>query len=92
MDNKIIVTIGQLFKLTPYLNTYLTTISKQFVHSESSTSKATITIVATTVNHQMEVIVVHVGKNMVDNVLLDGGSRVNVVTVGLRQKLGLPPP
>ncbi len=57
-----------------------------------STSKATITIVATTVGHQMEVIVVHVGKNMVDNVLLDGRSKVNVVTDGLRQKLGLPPP
>jgi hypothetical protein len=29
---------------------------------------------------------------MVDNVLLDGGSKVNVITNELRQKLGLPPP
>jgi hypothetical protein len=40
----------------------------------------------------MAVIVVHVGKNMVDDVLLDGGSRVNAIIDGLRQKLRLPPP
>jgi len=40
----------------------------------------------------MVVIVVHVGKNMVDDVLLDGGSRVNAITYGLRKNLGLPPP
>jgi hypothetical protein len=65
----------------------LTTISKQFVHSEGH-----IIVAATSVDHQIEAIVVHVGKNMVDNVLLDGGSRVNVIVDGLRRKLGLPPP
>jgi hypothetical protein len=40
----------------------------------------------------MVVIMVHVRKNMVDVVLLDGGSRVNVITNGLRWKLGLLPP
>jgi hypothetical protein len=40
----------------------------------------------------MAVTVVHVGKNMVDDVLLDGRSRVNAITYGVRQKLGLPLP
>jgi hypothetical protein len=33
---------------------------------------------------------VHVGKNMVDDVLLDGGSRVNTIMDGLRWTLRLP--
>ncbi len=28
---------------------------------------------------------------MVDDVLLDGGSKVNAITYGLRKNLGLPP-
>jgi hypothetical protein len=40
----------------------------------------------------MVVIMVHVRKNMVDVVLLDGRSRVNVITNGLRWKLRLLPP
>jgi hypothetical protein len=40
----------------------------------------------------MVLIVVHVKKNMVDDVILDGGSRVNIIIDGLRQKIKLPPP
>jgi hypothetical protein len=39
----------------------------------------------------MVIIMVHVGKNMVDDVLLDGNSKVNVITIGLKWKLGLLP-
>jgi hypothetical protein len=34
---------------------------------------------------------VHVGKKMVDDVVLDGISKVNVITIGLKWKLGLLP-
>jgi hypothetical protein len=34
---------------------------------------------------------VHVGKKMVDDVVLDGNSKVNVITIGLKWKLGLLP-
>jgi len=61
VENKIIVTIGQLLKLAPDLNTYLTTFSKQSTPSEGNTSKATITVITTT-NHHMAIIVVHVKK------------------------------
>jgi hypothetical protein len=44
------------------------------------------------VDYQMLVIVVHVRKNMVDDVLLDGRLGVNAIIDGLKQKLTLPPP
>ncbi len=40
--------------------------------------------------HHMVVIQVHVGKNSVDDVLLDGGSIMNIIIKDLRMKLGLP--
>jgi hypothetical protein len=39
----------------------------------------------------MVIIEVHIGKNVVDDVLLDGGSRVNAIIHGLKCKLKLPP-
>jgi len=60
--------------------------------NEGTTSKATIIVVTMAVDHQMAVIVVHVEKKMVNDVLLDGKSRVNLITTRLWQKLGLPPP
>jgi hypothetical protein len=89
LDNRITITIGKLLKLAPNLNTYLTTTSKQFAFSEGSTSKATIIVVATTIDHQMTIIVIHVKNNMVDNVLLDGGLGMNVIWI--KEKLGLSP-
>jgi hypothetical protein len=55
-------------------------------------SKPIIIVGTTIVDHQMAVIVVHVGKNMVDNILLDGGSGINAIIDGLRWKLRLSPP
>jgi hypothetical protein len=34
------------------------------------------------------VIPIYVGKNLVDNVLLDGGLRVNMITDSLKKRLG----
>lgn len=39
----------------------------------------------------MVIIEVHIGKNVVDDVLLDGGARVNAIIDGLKCKLKLPP-
>ncbi len=35
---------------------------------------------------------VHIGKNTIEDVLLDGGFGVNIITKQLRLKLGLPKP
>jgi hypothetical protein len=38
----------------------------------------------------MVVFQVQVGKNIVEDVLLDGGASVNIITKNLKTKLGLP--
>ncbi len=81
-----------MLKLAPDLNIYLTDINNKFAHDEGNTSKATVIITTTVMGHQMVVIMVHIINNMVDIVLLDGRSGVNVIINGLRWKLGLLPP
>ncbi len=54
-------------------------------HSELNT-------VAIEVNNQMVVIQVHMGKNIVEDVLIDGGASVNIIIENLKTKLGLPKP
>jgi hypothetical protein len=71
---------------------YLTITSKQSTPNEGTTSKAIIIVTIVVVDHQMAIIVVHVRKNMVDNVHLDGRLGVNVIKNGLKQKLGFPTP
>ena len=44
------------------------------------------------IDKHMPVISICIGKNIVDDVLLDGGSGVNVITEEERRKLGLPKP
>jgi hypothetical protein len=38
----------------------------------------------------MAIILVHVGKNILENVLLDGWLGINIIIKDLRKKLGLP--
>jgi len=40
----------------------------------------------------MAIIQVQVGKNIVEDVLLDGGTNVNIITENFITKLGLPKP
>jgi hypothetical protein len=40
----------------------------------------------------MAVIQVQVGENFIDDVLIDGSSRVNIITENLKVQLGLPKP
>jgi hypothetical protein len=44
------------------------------------------------IDHQMAVIQVQVGKNFTDHVLIDGGSRVNIITKDLKIQLNLSKP
>jgi hypothetical protein len=40
----------------------------------------------------MAIIQVQVGKNIIEDVLLDGGASVNIIIENLKTKLGLPKP
>jgi hypothetical protein len=51
-------------------------------------SKVNITTIKA--DNQMVVIQIHVGKNIIENVMLDGGTNVNIITKNLRTKLSLP--
>ena len=73
----------------------------EFVHSRlievvappSRTSTTEELIAATkAIDKQMSVISICIGKNVLDDVLLDGGSGVNVITEEERCRLGLPKP
>jgi len=44
------------------------------------------------IDHHMVVIHVHIGKNLVDDELLDGRPRVNIIIEKLKAALGLPKP
>ncbi len=51
-----------------------------------------IDIATIEVNNQMAIIQVQVGKNIIEDVMLDGGASVNIITKNLTTKLGLPKP
>jgi hypothetical protein len=44
------------------------------------------------VDNHMAIIQVQVRKNIVEDILLDGGASVNIITENLKIKLGLPKP
>jgi hypothetical protein len=80
--------LGQLFKIAhEFQNLSRATIDKQV---GSSIPKAWTTTVI--IDNHMVVIQVHIGKNTIEDVLLDGGSRINIITKQLRLRLGLPKP
>jgi hypothetical protein len=60
------------------------------VPSKPTLLEPTIALVA--IDHQMVVIYVQVGKNFIEDVLLDGGSRVNIITEKFKVQLGLSKP
>jgi hypothetical protein len=81
--------LGQLFKITLDL--------KQYVVAKFSLRRRTIIaprlgpiIAFVAINPHMAMIQVQVGKNMVEDVLLDGGSSVNIMAKELRKQLRLP--
>ncbi len=49
-------------------------------------------IASIAIDHQMAVIQVQVGKNFIEDVLLDGGFGVNIIMEKLRVQLGLSKP
>jgi hypothetical protein len=96
--------LGQLLKITPNLMKYMwhkvklekANITTKVI-SEPSVAimiethfEIDITIIK--VDNQMVVIQVQVGKNIGEDVLLDGGTSVNIIIENLRTKLGLPKP
>jgi hypothetical protein len=74
-------------KLEKTQNLNKTTIEKQV---GSSILEVGITVVI--IDNHMAVIQVQIGKKTIEDVLLDGGSGVNIITEQLKLRLGLPKP
>ncbi len=87
MESKHSITLEQLFRLILDLKQHVLT---KFFHSKIlSLPKLPSTIIATIdMDPHIAVIPIYVGKNLVDNVLLDGGLRVNMITDSLKKRLG----
>ena len=99
-NHKLQVTMRDLFSLSPSLTKFVRSRLTEVVPQPSRTPTteeliaATEELIAATeaIDKHMPVISICIGKNIVDDVLLDGGSGVNVITKEERRKLGLPKP
>ncbi len=60
------------------------------IPSKPTSPKSTVASIA--IDHQMAIIQVQVRKNFIEDVLLDGGSRVNIIIEKLKVQLGLSRP
>jgi hypothetical protein len=78
--------LGQLLQVIPYIKCYIL----NPVPSKPTLPKPTIASIA--IDHQMAIIQVQVGKNFIEDILLDGGFGVNIIMEKLRVQLGLSKP
>ena len=92
-NHKLQVTMRDLISLSLSLTEF---VRSQLTEAVTQPSRAPTTeeLIAATeaIDKHMPEISICIGKNIVDVVLLDGGSGVNVITEEERHKLGLPKP
>jgi hypothetical protein len=90
-----------LIKITSDLEKYLwkkMKNNKPQMNTRAVNEKATtfvvldINTIVVAIDDHMVVIQVQIDKNIIDDVFLDGGSRLNIITKQLRARLGLPKP
>ena len=92
-NHKLQVTMRKLFSLSQSLTELVRSRLTEVVAPPSKTPTTKELIAATkAIDKHMPVISICIGKNVVDDVLLDGGSGVNVITEEERRRLGLLKP
>ncbi len=93
--------LKKLLKIAPKLNKYLwqklklkktQNISKTTIMKQVGFSIPKVRTAIVVINNHMAIIHVQIGKNTIKGVLLDKGSRVNIITKQLRLRLGLLKP
>ncbi len=74
------INLGQLLRIVPNIKWYICKLVKfvQPVQPEHVHLKPAYATMA--IDHQMAIIQIQVGKNFMDDVVIDGGSRVNIIT------------
>jgi hypothetical protein len=99
LETSYTLNLGQLLKIVPELKRYLwqklkpkktQNVNKSTIEKQVNSSVQEVGTIIITIDNHMAVIQVHIGKNTIQNVLLDGGSGVNIITKQLRLRLRLP--
>ncbi len=87
--NQVCNNLGQLLIIVPNLNRYIFKPIKfvQLVQLEPIHPEPTCAIMV--IDHRMIVIQIQVGKNFIDDVLIDGGSRINIIVENLILQLSM---
>jgi hypothetical protein len=70
--------LGELLWVIPDIKRYI------FNSVPSKSTLPELAVASIAIDHQMGVIQVQVGKNFIEDVLLDGGSKVNIIMKKLR--------
>ena len=92
-NHKLQVTMRELFSLSPSFTEFVRSRLTEVVAPPSRTPTIEELIAAIeAIDKHMPVISICIAKNVVDDVLLDGGSGVNVITEEERRRLGLLKP
>ena len=92
-NHKLQVTMRDLFSLSPSLTEFVRSWLIEVV-TQPTRTPTTKELIATTeaIDKHMPMISISISRNIVDDVLLDGGSGVNVITEEERRRLELPKP
>jgi hypothetical protein len=89
LETSYTLNLGQFINITPNLKKYLwqkLKANKPYINIRPMNEKTTsyvvpnINITTIVIYNHMDVVQVQIGINMIDDVLLDGGSRVNIIT------------
>ncbi len=67
-------------------------VSKATIDKQVGFSVLEVGTIVVVIDNHMAIIQIQIRKNTIKDVLLDGGSRVNIITEHLRLRLGLPKP
>ncbi len=74
------IKFGQLLKIVLNIKRYIFKLVKPFQSVQPKRIQPKLTCAIIDIDHQMVVIQVQVGKNFIDDMLIDGGFGVNIIT------------
>ncbi len=99
LESSYTLNLRQLLKIAPELKKYIyqklkpkktQNVSRVTIEKQVSSLVLEVGTIIVTINNHMAIIQVQIGKNIIEDVLLDGGFGVNIITEQLKLRLGLP--
>ncbi len=93
--------LGQLLQIAPKLKKYVwqklkpkktQNLSKATIEKQVGSLVPKVVTTVVVIDNHMVIIQVQIGKNTIEDVLLDVGSKINIITKQLKLRLGLPKP